>query len=325
MSETTGRVLRLLGLLQARSLWSGAQLADRLGVTERCVRRDVERLRGLGYPVRASRGVGGGYQLGPGRALPPLLLDPQEAVAVAVSLRLATGGTVAGVDEAAVRALAKLEQVLPAPLRARVLAVQEATITVAGPATAVDPEVLTTLARACGDHVQTRFDYTSRSGAESQRSVEPYSLVVLGQRWYLLAFDLSRLDWRSFRLDRMQHVRAGTWRFTPREAPDAAAYVTRSVTRSPYRHVARVRVALSAAELAERMPPRAGEVIAVDDRTCDLVTGDEDLRRLAVHLLMLDVPLQVLDPPGLRSQMRDLGQALLAAASTSTDSSASTT
>lgn len=325
MSETTGRVLQLLGLLQARSLWTGAQLADRLAVTERCVRRDVERLRALGYPVRASRGVGGGYQLGSGRALPPLLLDPQEAVAVAVSLRLATGGTVAGVDEAAVRALAKLEQVLPAPLRAQVLVVQESTVTVGGGSAAVDPEVLMTLARGCRDQMQTRFDYSSRSGESGSRRVEPYRLVVLGQRWYLLAYDLDRLDWRSFRLDRMRRAAGSTWRFTPRAAPDAASYITRSVTRSPYRYVARVRVGVGAADLAERLPARAGEIVPVDDGSCELVTGAEDLRWLAVHLALLDVPLHVLDPPELRTQMIDLGQALLAAASASTEPSACTT
>lgn len=324
VSDTTGRVLQLLGLLQSRSLWTGGELADRLGVTPRCIRRDVERLRELGYPVKASRGVGGGYQLGAGRALPPLLLDSDEAVAVAVSLRLAAGGSVAGVDEAAVRALAKLDQVLPAPLRAQVLAVQESTVTVARFSPSVDPHVLMTLARGCRDHELVRFDYTKRSGELTARRVEPYRLVVLGQRWYLLAFDPDRGDWRSFRLDRMEHIAATMWRFPPREAPDAAAYITRSVTRSPYRHVARIRIGLSARELASRVPATAGEIAPVDAETSDLVTGAEDLRWLAMHLALLDAPLEVLEPPELIAQMRELGQALLDA-SDSTAASASTT
>ncbi len=314
MRDTTARVLSLLGLLQARSLWTGEELAARLGVTSRCVRRDVERLRELGYPVKASRGVGGGYQLGAGRALPPLLLDAEEAVAVAVSLRLAAGVGVSGVDEAAVRALAKLDQVLPTRLRTQVLAVQESTVAVPRCAPTVDPQVLMTLARGCRDTEQVRFGYTKRGAAVTTRRVEPYRMVVFGQRWYLLAYDPDRSDWRSFRLDRMQHVESTTWRFAPRAAPDAATYITQSVTRSPYRHVARVRVHLPAAELAQRVPPTAGEVIAVDAVTCDLVTGAEDLRWLAMHLVLLDVPLQVLEPAELRTQMRELADALLAGA-----------
>ncbi|MBA2695900.1 MAG: helix-turn-helix transcriptional regulator [Ornithinimicrobium sp.] len=311
MSDTTSRVLQLLGLLQARTLWTGPELAVRLGVTARCVRRDVERLRELGYPVKASRGVGGGYQLGAGRALPPLLLDSEEAVAVAVSLRLAAGAGVAGVDEAAVRALTKLDQVLPARLRAQVLAVQESTVAVPRRSPGVDPQVLMTLARGCRDTEQVRFAYTRRDGTVTMRRVEPYRMVVLGPRWYLLAYDPDRSDWRSFRLDRMQHVASTTWRFAAREAPDAAAYVMKSVTRSPYRHVARVRVDLPAAELAVRVPATAGEVVPIDEHRCELVTGAEDLRWLALHLVLLDAPLQVLEPPELSAQMRELGHALL--------------
>ncbi len=314
MSDTTARVLSLLGLLQARSLWTGEELAAHLGVTSRCVRRDVERLRELGYPVRASRGVGGGYQLGAGRALPPLLLDAEEAVAVAVSLRLAAGGTVAGIGEAAVRTLAKLDQLLPARQRAQVLAVQESTVAVPRLSPTVDPDTLMTLAHCCRNQEQVRFHYTPRSGSVKTRRVEPYQLVALGGRWYLLAFDPERDDWRSFRLDRMQNVEPTTWRCSPRDAPDAAAYITQSVTRSPYRHVARVRVHLPASEVAARIPPTAGEVVPVDEHTCDLVAGADDLRWLAVHLVLLDAPLEVLEPAELRTQMRELADALLVAA-----------
>lgn len=325
MSETTARVLQLLGLLQSRSLWTGAELAARLAVTERCVRRDVERLRQLGYPVRASRGVGGGYQLGPGRALPPLLLDAEEAVAVAVCLRLAAGGTVAGVGDAALRTLAKLDQVLPARLRDQVHAVQESTVAVEGLAgEAVAPDVLLTLARACRDHVVVRLEYHSGDGRDSTRRVEPYRLVVLGRRWYLLAFDRDREDWRTLRLDRVGSAEAGTWRFRPREAPDPAGYVTASVTRSPYAYAVRVRVGLPAAELAGTRPATVGEVSPWDEDTSLLVAGGDDLRWIAVHLVLLDAPIEVIEPPELTETMRQLGQRLLDA-SCSTAARASTT
>ena len=242
MGDTTERVLRLLALLQQRPVWTGPELADRLGVTTRSVRRDVERLRALGYPVNATQGVGGGYQLGAGKALPPLLLDDEEAIATAVSLRLAAGGTVAGASEAAVRTLAKLDQVLPARLRAEVRAVHDAITTLEGGRVEVDADALLALARAARDRLRVELTYTAAGGEPAVRRVEPYQLVATGRRWYLLAFDLDRDDWRTLRLDRMADVRATTFRFPAREAPDAAAYVQRSVTVSPYQHEARVLV-----------------------------------------------------------------------------------
>jgi predicted DNA-binding transcriptional regulator YafY len=222
MSETTGRLLQLLGLLQSRRVWSGEELADRLGVTTRSVRRDVERLRDLGYPVHASKGHGGGYQLGAGAALPPLLLDPDEAVAMAVCLRLAAGGSVAGVGESALRALGKLDQVMPARLRSQVSAVHDATVTLTGSSESpVEPDVLMTLARACRDHEHVAAGYVDRAGAATQRRLEPYQLVTTGRRWYLLAYDRDRQDWRSLRLDRMADVRALGSTFAVRPAPDA--------------------------------------------------------------------------------------------------------
>ncbi|GAA3289339.1 hypothetical protein GCM10020218_057720 [Dactylosporangium vinaceum] len=181
---TTERVLRLLALLQRRPAWTGAELAAELRVTARSVRRDVERLRSLGYPVHATGGVGGGYQLGAGTRLPPLLLDDEEAIATAVSLRLASAGPIAGAGEAALRALAKLDQVMPPRLREEVRAVHGATETLAGPGAEIDAEVLVTLARACRDAVRVRFSYTGRP---EQRTVEPVRLVTTGRRWYLAA------------------------------------------------------------------------------------------------------------------------------------------
>ena len=221
MAETTERVLRLLGLLQQRPVWTGPELAERLGVTTRSIRRDVERLRSLGYPVYAAQGVGGGYQLGRGRALPPLLLDDTEAVAVAVSLRMAAGGTVSGASEAALRTLAKLDQVMPPRLRGEVRAIHEATQTLRvrpghgrrrRPA---DPGPC-----SVRDTVRVRFGYESRDGTSTSRTVEPVGLVAAGRRWYLMAYDVDRDDWRTFRLDRMTSVATTTWRFRERDHED---------------------------------------------------------------------------------------------------------
>src|SRR3954471_957829 len=240
MAETTERVLRLLGLLQQRPVWTGPELAERLGVTTRSIRRDVERLRTLGYPGNAAHGVGGGYQLGRGRALPPLLLDDTEAVAVAVSLRMAAGGTVSGASEAALRTLAKLDQVMPPRLRGEVRAIHEATQTLEHGQATVDGEVLLRLAKAVRDTVRVRFDYESRDGTPSSRTIEPVGLVATGRRWYLMAYDVDRDDWRTFRLDRMRSVEPTTWRFSTREHEDPAAYVHRAVTSAAYRFQARI-------------------------------------------------------------------------------------
>jgi predicted DNA-binding transcriptional regulator YafY len=314
MAQTTARVLQLLGLLQARPVWSGPELAERLGVTERSVRRDVERLRDLGYPVQASKGVGGGYRLGAGRALPPLLLDAEEAVAVAVCLRLAAGGTVAGVGEAALRTLTKLDQVLPGPLRAQVAAVHEATVTLDNQSAAVDPEVLLTLARASRDRQRVRFGYVDRGGDATARLAEPYRMVATGRRWYLLAFDLDKDDWRTFRLDRMRDVVATTWVFAARDAPDAAEFVSRSVTQSPYRHVARVRFEAPAAEVAQHIPPSAGTVEPVGEEACVLTAGADHLDHLCVYLASVGADFTVLEPVELRTVMADLAARLTRAA-----------
>jgi predicted DNA-binding transcriptional regulator YafY len=235
MLQTSARLLRLLSLLQARPDWSGPELAERLGVSTRTVRKDVERLRGLGYPVHASPGVGGGYRLGAGAALPPLLLDDEEAVAVAVGLRTAAAGSVTGIQETSVRALAKLEQVLPSRLRHRVNALQTATVEIPAPGPSVDPEVLTAIAGACRDHQRLRFDYRGHDGSASIRSVEPHRLVHDRGRWYLVAWDADRQDWRTFRADRIQPRIPTGPRFTPRDLPDGdiATYLLRGVGRRP--------------------------------------------------------------------------------------------
>lgn len=311
---TTERVLRLLALLQRRPTWTAADLAAELGVTDRSVRRDVERLRAVGYPVHAMAGVGGGYQLGAGTRLPPLLLDDEEAIATAVSLRLASGGTVAGAGEAALRALAKLDQVMPPRLRAEVRAVHDATETLVGPGVEIDAELLVTLARACRDAVRVRFLYAARDGEERERTVEPVRMVTTGRRWYLMALDLDRDDWRTFRLDRMREVVATTFRFRAREHPDPVAYVQRSVTAAPYRYIARVRVHARPDRVRELVPPQVGRVEEDRDGWCVLVAGGEDLDWLAVHVARLGFEAEVLEPPELREAAALLARRLAAMA-----------
>ncbi len=233
-NDPTGRALQLLSLLQTHRLWSGSELAERLGTTERTVRRDVDRLRDLGYPVDASPGRDGGYRLAAGAHLPPLLFDDDEAVAVVVGLRAAAGSTIAGIEETAVRALAKVEQALPDRLRRRVSALNDSVVSLQRAHrgdSVVDPETLSLLVSACRDHEEVRFEYRRPGGEESRRLVEPHQLLSAGHLWYLIAWDLRRTDWRTFRLDRISDVRRAGARFTPREIPggDAAAYLTESV------------------------------------------------------------------------------------------------
>ncbi|GAA4706641.1 helix-turn-helix transcriptional regulator [Phytohabitans rumicis] len=311
MLETSARLLRLLSLLQAKRDWSGAALAERLEVSERTVRRDVDRLRDLGYPVHASRGTDGGYRLGAGAAMPPLLLDDDEAVAVAIGLRTAAGGTVAGIEETSVRALAKLEQVLPARLRHRVNALQAYTVPVPPdrPGPTVDPGVLTTLAAACRDAERLRFDYRGHDGSASVRAVEPHRLVSWGRRWYLVAWDVDRQDWRTFRVDRIDPRTPTGPRFAPREGPEggAAAHVARGVSAAAWRWRARVLVHAPAEVVTERINPAVGVVEAVDIGSCILDTGADSLNTLAVYLGMLDLDFEVTDPPELVAYLRTLG------------------
>src|SRR5438105_9262013 len=237
MSPTSSRLLEMLSLLQGRRDWPGEELADRLEVSARTVRRDIERLRQLGYPVESLRGRAGGYRLRAGSAMPPLLLDDEEAVAIAVGLRTAARASVTGIEETAVRALVKLEQVLPSHLRRRVAALGSATITMPVGGPTVDPQHLTVIAGACRDSARLRFAYRSRDGTDSRREVEPHALVNLGPRWYLLAWDRTREDWRSFRVDRLARPASTGVRFTARRLPakDAAAFLKESIIGAPNR------------------------------------------------------------------------------------------
>src|SRR5215469_9890384 len=260
--DTSARLLRLLSLLQARPEWPGAELAARLDVTPRTLRRDVQRLRDLDYPVHSMPGVAGGYRLGSGAALPPLQLDDDEAIAVVVSLRSATSHTVTGLAEASVSALAKLDQVLPARLRERTAALQQATVPLTGPAPAIDPALLTALAAACRRHQRVRMRYRDFSGTESVRLIEPYRLVTGGYRWYLMAFDADRDDWRTFRVDRISEPEV-IGRFAPRDPPDPASFVGAAITTAPYRYQAKVLLHGSAEALAGQIAPTTGVLTPV--------------------------------------------------------------
>lgn len=314
MLETSARLLRLLSLLQSRRDWTGSELAERLDVTARTVRRDVERLRALGYPVHATPGTAGGYRLGAGAALPPLLLDDEEAIAVALCLRTGAGGSVEGIEETSLRALAKLEQVLPARLRRRAQAMEA--VAVSRPAAfpgAVAQEVLTEIGAACRDHERLRFDYRAHSGAAGRRTVEPHSLVHHGRRWYLLAWDTDRQDWRTFRVDRMDPKSPTGPRFTPRRPPaDAASYVAHGVTSRAYRHQAVVFVHAPAEAVAEYAAYATVESTGPD--SCVLRAGSESLDALAVYIGMLGVDFEVREPPELAERLRAAADRLARAA-----------
>lgn len=308
MLDTSARLLRLLSLLQAHRDWSGAELADRLGVTPRTVRRDVDRLRELGYPVNASPGTGGGYQLGAGAELPPLLLDDDEAVAVAVGLRTAAGQGIEGIGETSVRALAKLEQVLPNRLRRRVGALNAFTVPMLrGPQpSAVDPAVLTELAHLCRDSERLRFEYRDHEGASTRRTVEPHRLVCSERRWYLVAWDLDREDWRTFRVDRVTPRPPHGPRFAPRTPPaeDLAAYVSRGVSTRAYAAQAVIRLLVPLEEAAEAVSPTTGQLEAEGPGSCLLRTGAGSLDVMVIHVMLMGFEFEVLEPAELVEAIR---------------------
>ncbi|WP_330477406.1 YafY family transcriptional regulator [Streptomyces platensis] len=309
MLETSARLLRLLSLLQAHQEWSGAELADRLDVTPRTVRRDIDRLRELGYPVHSAPGTAGGYRLGAGAELPPLLLDDDEAVAVAVGLRTAAAGGVDGIEEASVRALAKLEQVLPHRLRRRVGALTAFTVPIldaGGPR--VDPHTLTELAHACRDSQRLRFDYTTHDGTASRRTVEPLRLVCARRHWYLVAWDVDRDDWRTYRADRITPTPPHGPRFDPRTPPaeDLAAYVSQGISTRAYATRATVLLHASLEQAAARISPAAGVLEAVDEQHCLLRTGAHGLDLMVLHIVLTGFDFEVREPPELLDKVREV-------------------
>lgn len=309
MLETSARLLGLLSLLEARRTWTGPELAERLDVGVRTIRRDIGKLRSLGYPVHADPGVAGGYRLGAGAALPPLLLDDEEAVAVAVGLRTAAGGSVAGIEETSVRALAKLEQVLPSRLRRRVAALGDYTEPMpATPGPKVDAEALATIAAACRDNEGLRFGYRSRENATSRRQVEPHRLVHLNRRWYLVAWDTGRDDWRTFRVDRIAGRLSPGARFAPRPLPggDAAAFVSEGVATLSERWKAEIVLHAPVAEAKKRVPSHHGSLTAIDDDRCLLHVGADWLPALAIYIANVGYEFEVREPPELVDEVRAL-------------------
>uniref|UniRef100_A0AAU2UZS4 YafY family transcriptional regulator n=1 Tax=Streptomyces sp. NBC_00003 TaxID=2903608 RepID=A0AAU2UZS4_9ACTN len=290
-SDMTARMLRLLSLLQTRREWSGADLADRLDVTVRTVRRDIDRLRELGYPVDSARGHAGGYRLTSGSDLPPLLLDDEEAVAIAVALRTVAGG-LTGIEETALRALAKLEQVLPGRLRGQVTALQSslAGITWEEQGPRADPALLAALAVACRDHEIITFDYTTRQGAATRRRVEPCHLVDSGGLWYLIAHDTDKDDWRLFRLDRLTDATPTGRRVLPRPTPgdDPAAFVASRLSAAPTRYRAIATIHAPADHIRARTRGLATRLTPIDEHTCRLDASGDHLPRIAQTLAGLD-------------------------------------
>jgi predicted DNA-binding transcriptional regulator YafY len=339
MLQTSARLLRLLSLFQAQRYWAGGDLSRRLAVTPRTLRRDVDRLRSLGYPVHSTSGTAGGYQLGAGAILPPLLLDDDEAVAVALGLRTAASGSVTGIEEASVRALLKLEQVLPPRLRNRVVALHGYILPISSRslnnrdsngrelsnrglndsdsprpnrAPTVDAERLSAIAGACRDHEGIRFQYSDRAGAPSTRVVEPHRLVYTGYRWYLAAWDTGRKDWRTFRVDRIQGKLKTSTRFKPRKPPegDFAIFVSKSLSQVPYPYKARITLRAPVEAITKRIPPSAGMLVPIDAESCMLHTGAHSLEGITIHLSMLGVDFQVHEPPELITYIRRLAARL---------------
>ncbi len=307
MLDTSARMLRLLSLLQARRYWAGPELAERLGVSTRTVRNDVARLRELGYPVDATPGVAGGYRLAAGAAMPPLLLDDEEAVAVAVGLRTAASASIAGIEDTSLRALSKLEQVLPNRVRRRVHALQTQIepLQWGTSHTLVDPETLALLSQACRDSEQVRFDYADRQGVESRRLVEPYRVVAAGHRWYLIAWDVRRDDWRTFRVDRTRKPRLAGVRAPRRELPaaDAATFLQQALAaRQPtYELAAVLHAPLRDAEAASQ---RFGELEPLDEASCRLRAVGDSIEWLAFRLIVLGIDFTVESPPELIAYLR---------------------
>ncbi|NUU19223.1 YafY family transcriptional regulator [Cellulomonas humilata] len=300
--DPTGRALQLLSLLQTHRWWRGAELAERLEITERSVRRDVDRLRELGYPVDATSGKHGGYRLATGAHLPPLVLDDDEAVAVAVGLRYAAEAAIGGMEEASLRALTTIEQLLPHRLRRRVSALRSSVASMRSPAEddVVDPEALSVLAAACRDREDVRFDYRRRDGTASRRLVQPHQLVTAGRRWYLVAWDQGRDDWRTFRLDRLREPRPAGSHFAPRQIPggDAASFVASSLGSLFRQHRATLVIGAPFDELEGALRWVDHTPVETEADSCVVQIRSEDLEWLAVIVarIALTGPVSVVEP-----------------------------
>jgi predicted DNA-binding transcriptional regulator YafY len=310
MLKTSARLLRLLWLLQSRRYWSGAELSERVEVDARTVRRDIDRLRELGYAVEASPGLGGGYQLKAGSSLPPVILDDEEAVAVAVAVR-AAASSIGQMEETAVRLLAKLDQLLPSRLRKRASALHSVTLSLARPETAPSIDLLTQIAGACRDHMKLRLKYRDRVGNVTSRSIEPLRLAHTGRLWYIVAWDSQRGDWRTFRMDRVERLVSSGPQFRPRDFPgDIAEYVSRSIRQVPYRYRMRVKLQGSVTELAKRIPSWCGVLEALDEASCTLSTGADSIEALAAQVVLTGADFDILDAPEEVVELREIAARL---------------
>ena len=307
MLSSSSRLLRVLSLLQTRSHWAGPELAERLVVHPRTLRRDIDRLRQLGYPIPASSGVAGGYAFRAGQTLPPLLLDDEEALAVAIALQIAAAGTVSGVEESSLRARVKLKRVRPTRLRRRTGALRSAIVPVQRMGPTIDASVLATLATACRDQLQVGFSYRDLRGQASVRQVQPHGLGHTGHHWYLVAWDPARDDWRTFRIDRVQGTPRTGAHFAPRPPPagDLRAYVTGAMAGvHPQGEQARVVLHQPREVMAKTIPPSAATLEAIDDAHCLMLCGTGQLDSLVYWLMALDVEFDVLEPPALKERLR---------------------
>lgn len=308
MSDPSARMLELLSLLQNGRSWQAWELARRLDTSARTLRRDIDRLRTLGYPVSSSPGPGGHYQLVAGRALPPLLLSDDEAVASAVGLRIAAAALVGDISDSAERARSKLERVLPSRLRSRMEAVAASTDVAARTTSTVSLRTVQLLASAAHTRQHVRFDYTSRTGRHNERRVEPYRQVLLGRRWYLLGWDRDRAGWRTFRLDRIANLAVPGTTFLARDLPseDPVSFVQDSARFPITRHRGVVRFAAPIATVSERLFAEAGSLEAIDDTSCRYITGADSWEWLSITVAMVGVPFTIEGPPEFISHAREL-------------------
>jgi predicted DNA-binding transcriptional regulator YafY len=308
MLDTSARLLKLLSLLQSRTHWTGSELAERLGVSGRTVRNDIDRLRELGYPVEATRGGQGGYWLGAGAELPPLLLDDEEAVAIVLALSVAQSSGVSGTEEASARALNKIQRVLPTRLRRRGEALRAFAVRVPneGERPVVESETLALLANACRDREILRLSYRKHDGERTRRMVEPHRLVAWGDRWYLIAWDLERADWRTWRADRIERLDPTGRLFLDRELPDSdiSAYVSRNVARAAWRYSAHIEIDAPADDVRRDIDSQVGSITPLPNGRCVLEAGADSLWTIAVWCAAFDRDFRVLDPPELIDYVR---------------------